>query len=67
MTARGRRLTRAQFIQQYCRDSNVTWLWLKKRCTVLPCMCKDELCRGWQMVPKELVEWERSRLARRVR
>lgn len=45
-------MTKEQFIAAYCERSNVTWEWLSKYRTALPCACGEYGCEGWQMVPR---------------
>ena len=44
-------MTRQEFEQGYAERSKVTVEWLHEQNQhAIPCVCDDELCKGWQMV-----------------
>lgn len=46
-------MDKQKFIDGYCERSGVTWEWLSKYKTALPCQCGLELCEGWAMVSND--------------
>jgi len=46
-------MTKEEFIEGYCRRSNITWDVLKDHLVALPCRCGDSSCDGWSMVNKD--------------
>lgn len=51
-------MTREEFIEGYCKRSRITWEWLSKYRDAVPCDCGERGCEGWQMTPKEGVEYD---------
>jgi hypothetical protein len=45
-------VTREEFIEAYCRRSDVQWEWLSQYRDAVPCTCGEQYCEGWAMVPK---------------
>jgi Papain family cysteine protease len=43
-------ITQQEFIDGYCKRSNVTWEKLSQTRVALPCRCDDPTCDGWAMV-----------------
>jgi len=51
-------MTKQEFIDGYCKRSNISWDELKETQVVLPCNCGEDVCDGWAMITNtpDLVE-----------
>ena len=43
-------MTKEEFIDAYCKRSNVSWESLSQWRVPLPCACGEDECDGWAMV-----------------
>ena len=43
-------MSKEEFIEYYCKNSNITKEELLKTQVILPCSCNYENCKGWAVV-----------------
>lgn len=46
-------MTKDEFIAAYCARSGVHWDDIKEHREAVPCDCGEDICQGWQMVPRD--------------
>ena len=51
------KLSAKGFAIAYAARSGVTVEWLMQYKKVVPCDCDDELCEGWQMIPRDDIDY----------
>ncbi len=56
----GPKITKAEFIRQYCKRSDIREETLAQYRAVLRCYCGDPSCEGWACVPLDIVDWHKK-------
>jgi hypothetical protein len=53
------KISREEFIRNYCERSGVTWEWLSVagNCDAVRCDCNDAACSGWVVVSRTTISF----------